>query len=380
MLYERLLSIPADSQSVFLFGARGTGKTSWLKKQYPDALYLDLLDAETYRELQANPKRLANYIPPDYDGWIILDEVQKIPELLDEVHRLIESSHYRFILTGSSARRLKRKGINLLAGRALTYKMYPLTAVEQGGDFDLIKAVQFGELPATKQVHDPAHFLKSYAATFLREEVQQEGLTRNLGNFSRFLEVASFSQGAILNMSEIAREAAIKLNTVKNYFEILDDLLLSYRLPVFTKRAKRRLVSHPKFYYFDVGVFLSLRPRSIIDVTSEINGIALESLFYQELQAINEYLKLDYEIYYWRTQQGIEIDFIACGKKKLLAFEVKSKRTISKKDLKGLKAFKADYPEANCYVIYMGSRQEYHGDIIAIPMQEALQALPELLK
>lgn len=380
MIYDRLIKFNDHNTSIFLFGARGTGKTTWLKSLYPENIYFDLLDPEIYTELQANPKRLSNYIPDDYDQWIIIDEVQKIPELLDEIHRLIEHKKYRFILTGSSARKLKRKGSNLLAGRALTYAMYPLTAGEIGDDFDLMQAIEFGQLPATKSAADPARFLKTYTATFLKEEVQQEGLTRNIGAFSRFLETASFSQGALLNMTEIARESAIKLNTVKNYFDILDDLLLAYKLPVFTKRAKRRMVAHPKFYFFDVGIFLSLRPRSIVDTTQELNGVALETLFFQELRAINDYFEFNYDLYYWRTSHGVEVDFIACNQKALLAFEVKSKKRISSKDLKGLKTFKQDYPMAKCYIIHMGERREYHGDITAIPLREALLDLPKLLE
>jgi predicted AAA+ superfamily ATPase len=379
-MYNRLLKIPTDSKkSYFLFGPRGTGKTSWVKKTFPHAIYFDCLDAEVYLELKSNPKRINNYIPKEFTDWIIIDEVQKVPEILNEAHRLIENHHYRFILTGSSARKLRDKGTNLLAGRALTRSMYPLTAIELGKDFDLRRALQFGQLPAISSEPDAKDFLKTYTAIYLKEEVLQEGLTRDLGSFIRFLEIASFSQGSQLNMSEIARETAIKKNIVVDYFAILKDLLLAHQLPVFTKRAKRRLIAHPKFYYFDVGVYLSLRPKGILDSPDELNGIALETLFFQELKAINDYFQLDYELYYWRTAHGTEVDFVAYGEKKLLAFEIKSKKRIRNKDLTGLKAFKHDYPMAKCYVIHMGKNREYHDDIEVIPIQEALFMLPELL-
>lgn len=379
-MYKRMLKIPSDSKkSFFLFGPRGTGKTSWVKSTFPNAVYFDCLDAKVYTELLSNPKRINNYIPNKFDDWIIIDEVQKVPEILNEVHRLIENKHYRFILTGSSARKLRRKGINLLAGRALIRSMHPFTAIELGEDFDLQKALCFGQLPAIVSESDPQDFLKAYTSVYLKEEVLQEGLTRDLGAFIRFLETASFSQGSLLNMSEIAREANIKQKTVTDYFEILNDLLLAYKLPIFTKRAKRRLVSHPKFYYFDVGIYLSIRPKGILDTFSELNGIAMETLFFQELRAINDYLQLDYKLYYWRTSYGTEVDFIAYGEKNLLAFEVKSKKQISNKDLKGLNAFKKDYPIAKCYLIHLGSQREYHKDIKVIPIQEALFMLPKLL-
>jgi predicted AAA+ superfamily ATPase len=379
-MYKRMLKISSSTKkSFFLFGPRGTGKTSWVKSTFPNAVYFDCLDAKVYTELLSDPKRINNYIPKNFDNWIIIDEVQKIPEILNEVHRLIENKHYRFILTGSSARKLRRKGVNLLAGRALIRSMHPFTAIELGNDFDLQRALRFGQLPAIVSEPDPQDFLKTYTSIYLKEEILQEGLTRDLGAFVRFLEMASFSQGSLLNMSEIAREANIRQKTIVDYFEILNDLLLAYKVPIFTKRAKRRLVSHPKFYYFDVGVYLSIRPKGILDTFSELNGIAMETLFFQELMAINDYLQLDYKLYYWRTSYGTEVDFIAYGEKNLLAFEVKSKIRINSKDLKGLNAFKKDYPMAKCYMIHLGNQREYHKDIMVIPIQEALFMLPKLL-
>lgn len=381
LMFNRLLKLPLENKhSIFLFGPRGTGKTSWLKTNLPDALYFDLLNSETYQLLVANPARLEKLIPPSYDGWIIIDEVQKIPELLNEVHRLIEGKRLRFILTGSSARSLRRKGVNLLAGRAFIFHMHPLVAQEIGDSFDLSHAVRFGLLPMAVTSENPKLYLASYIQTYVNEEVLKEGLTRNIGAFSRFLEMASFSQGGLLNFSEIARETGLSRFAVANYFEILDDMLLSIRLYPFTKRAKRRMVAHEKFYFFDAGVYRSLRPRNYFDNEEEAEGAALETLFLQSVRALNDYLGYDYKIYFWRTSTNVEVDFILYGPKAVHAFEIKRSSTINNKSLRGLRSFAEDYPEAKLYVIFTGVHKEYHGNITAIPFAQALKELPEILK
>ena len=228
MIYRRLLDIPTESKhSVFLFGPRGTGKTLWLQKNFPNAVYYDLLDDNTYTRLLAWPKRIAEDLPFGFKQWIIIDEVQKAPKLLDEVHRLIEHQHLKFILTGSSARKLRKSGINLLAGRAVTYHMHPLTTIELDKDFNLSTALHYGLLPSIYSHENPAHYLSSYVATYLREEVLQEGLTRSVSLFTRFLETASFSQGEQINFTEIAREIGHNRHTVANFFDILEDLLIA---------------------------------------------------------------------------------------------------------------------------------------------------------
>ena len=214
-MYSRNLNLPLIlNKSFFLFGPRGTGKTTWIKNGVNYSVYIDLLEFEYYNLLLADPGRLENFIPPNTDKWIVLDEIQRIPELLNQVHRLIESKGYKFILTGSSARSLRKKGVNLLAGRALTFYMHPLTANELGNDFDINISLQFGHLPEIYNTPGPGEYLKSYIQTYLREEVLQEGLTRNLSVFTRFLEFASFSQGAALNISEMARTSGIGRKTV----------------------------------------------------------------------------------------------------------------------------------------------------------------------
>lgn len=377
-MYDRLLKI-TDNSSCFLFGPRGTGKTTWLRSNFSDALYFDLLNDELYSEFLANPTRLNENIPTAYTGWVILDEIQRVPKLLNEVHRLIESRKLQFILTGSSARTLRRKGVNLLAGRALTYHMHPLTTIEQGGDFDFHHAIQYGCLPSVISHGAPKEYLASYIATYLREEVLQEGLTRDLSSFARFLETASFSQGEVLSYTNIAREAHNNRHTIKNYFDILEDLLIAHRLPCFTKKAKRALVSHPKFYYFDVGVYRTIRPRGPLDSAEDLEGPALETLFLQEARAINDYFKFGYEFYYWRTQSQAEIDFVLYGARGLSAFEIKRKARITKNDLKNLKLFKHDYPMAKTYLLYGGEKTYWDNDVQIIPYKSALTRLKDLI-
>lgn len=379
-MYSRKLQYP-QNKSFFLFGPRGTGKSSWVRSQFPNALYFDLLESDIFYSLSASPQRLDRLISKEHEkNWIILDEVQKIPEILDEVHRLIEKRKLKFILTGSSARKLKKKGVNLLAGRALSLSMFPLTALELNKDFDLKRALEFGQLPSILSEEDPKRYLQSYVATYLKEEVQQEGLTRNLGAFSRLLEAATFSQGRVLNISTVARDCFVERKVVENYFSILEDLLLATRVPVFTKKAKRRVIAHPKFYFFDAGVYRALRPVGPLDGGGEILGSALETLVFQEIRAINSYLSLDYTIYYWRTSTGDEVDFILYGEKGIKAFEVKASDRIRPGDVDSLKEFVGDYPMAKGYLLYGGSKKTSDGNIQILPIQDALMSLDEILR
>lgn len=380
-MYNRILNLPLEGKSsIFLFGPRGTGKTSWIKNHLPDALYFDLLNYGIYSTLKSQPQRLTSIIPPNYSGWVILDEVQMIPELLNEVHRLIESRKLRFLLTGSSARSLRKAGVNLLAGRALTYHMHPLVIQEIGSFFNLSHVLKFGLLPAAVNHEDPQKYLESYVQTYIREEVVQEGLTRNIGAFTRFLEAASFSQGQVLNYSEIARELSINRLLVTSYFDILDDLLLASRLEPFKVRAKRQSIAHNKFYFFDCGVYRTVRQTGFLDSTQEAEGITLETLFFQSLQAINDYYGLGYTIYFWRTLAGNEVDFVLYGPRGLHAFEIKRSSAVTTDALKGLRSFQKDYPEAKTYLINTSSLREYHGSMQVIPIEQALLDLPKILE
>lgn len=377
-MYSRLIKSPAR-KSFFLFGPRGTGKTTWVRSAFPDSIYLDLLEAELFNDLTANPQRLAGYIPRDHRGWIVIDEVQRVPELLHEVHRLIESERRHFVLTGSSARKLRGKGPNLLAGRALTFSMHPLTAAELGSDFDLGRALKYGLLPAAQREADPKKYLEAYVKTYLEEEIRQEGITRNLSAFARFLEAASFSQGSVLNVSSVARECRVERKTVESYFSVIDDLLIAYRIPVFSRRAKRRLAAHPKFYFFDAGIYRTLRPMGPLDSLEEVEGIALETLFLQELVALNDALDLGYRIHYWRTSNGREVDFVLYGPKGFHAFEIKRTSRADSAMLGGLRSFLDDYPMANAYFVNMGSRSMREGTIAIVPVRKMIDDLPRVL-
>ena len=379
-MFNRILKLSLEGKSsIFLFGPRGTGKTSWIKAHLPDAIYLDLLDYSVYSPLSADPSRLANLIPAQYAGWIVIDEVQRIPELLNEVHRLIESKKYRFLLTGSSARSLKKLGVNLLAGRALRYTMHPLVVQEIGDVFNFEHALTYGMLPAAVEHEDPKKYLETYVQTYVREEVLQEGLARSAGSFTRFLEIASFSQGNTLNVAEISRELGINRPTVSSYFDILEDLLIAIRITAFALRAKRKLVAHQKFFFFDAGVYRALRPTGPLDTPEEIDGAGLETLFLQSLRAINDYYGLGYSIHFWRTHSGNEVDFVLYGPRGLHAFEIKRAAKVQSKMLKGLTEFGKDYPEAKKHLVYLGKHKEYHGDITVIPFVDALKELPQLL-
>ena len=340
---------------------------------------IDLLDSGLYYSLLASPQRLGDLIPPDFSDWIVIDEIQRIPDLLNEVHRLIENRKCKFVLTGSSARKLRQKGVNLLAGRAVTRFMHPLTAHELGNDYSLEHSLSFGQLPSTYIESDPADYLESYIHTYLREEIQQEGLTRNLQAFARFLEAASFSQAALLNISAVARECGVNRKLAESYFHILDDLLLCRKLPVFTKRARRKMAAHLKFFFFDAGVYRTLRPKGPLDRPEEIDGSALETLICQEICAVNDNWGLGYDLYYWRTANDLEVDFILYGKKGIHAIEVKRARTIRKREMSGLKAFLKDYPMAKGYLFYGGDRRMYQDGIELVPVLDGIKGLPALL-
>ena len=257
--------------------------------------------------------------------------------------------------------------------------MQPLTAAELGNDFSLQHSLRYGQLPAAYAEGDPKRYLEAYVKTYLEEEVRQEGLTRNLSAFARFLEAASFSQGSVLNISSVARECHVERKTVESYFSVIEDLMIAYRIPVFSRRAKRRLAAHPKFYFFDAGVYRTLRPMGPLDSPEEIEGIALETLVLQEIMALNRALDLGYHVHYWRTSNGREVDFVLYGPRGLLAFEIKRTARVTPAMLGGLKSFLNDYPMARTHFVYMGSRLMHEDRIGIVPAQQVLRSLPQLL-
>ena len=379
----RFLDLPRGS--FFLLGPRGTGKTTWLASALPEALVVDLLKPEVYRRLAARPERLRELVrgvPPGHD--VVIDEIQRVPELLNVVHDLMESGGgYRFALTGSSARKLRRGGVNLLAGRAVMRSMHPFMAGEMAGDaeieagrsFDLRTCLRLGTVPAVVSSQDPESALSAYAALYVEQEVRAEGLARDVGSFSRFLEAAALSHGTSLNVSAVARECETSRTTVAGYLELLEDLLLAFRLPVFTRRAKRRLAAHPRFFYFDCGVFTSLRPAGPLDRPEEIGGPALEGLVAQHLRAWLAYSGTDGRLYYWRTRSGAEVDLVLYGKAGIWAFEVKNAERVRPEDLRGLAAFGDEYPEARRVLLYRGEDRLVVRDILCLPVGNFLARL-----
>lgn len=307
---------------------------------------------------------------------VVIDEIQKVPGLLDVVHALSESDRrLRFVLTGSSARKLRRGAANLLAGRLLEMRMHPFMAAELCEAFDLARALRIGTVPLVWNSPDPEAALRAYASLYLREEVQAEAMVRDIGSFARFLESISFSQGSPLNLSEVARDCHVGRKTVEGYLGVLEDLLLSFRLPVFSKRAKRHLIAHEKFYFFDAGVYRSLRPTGILDRPEEIGGLALESLVAQHLRAWIDYRSAGESLAYWRTKSGTEVDFVVYGPDVFWAIDVKHSGRVESKDLRGLRAFREDYPEATACLLYMGSEHLAIDGITCIPCGDFLKAL-----
>lgn len=364
-------------QSFFLFGPRGTGKSTWVSQVLPDAVHLDLLRQDVWRELDARPERLRGILEAHPDAqWVVVDEIQKIPALLDEIHRAIEADPGRmWALTGSSARKLKRGSVNLLGGRALRKEMHPYLACELGADFRLETALREGMVPLVREASEPAQTLATYAGMVLREEVQAEGLVRNLSAYSRFLETLSFSQGAVLNLSNVARECGVDRKTLDGYLSVTEDLLLAHRLPVFAKRARRELSVHAKLYLFDAGVFRSLRPRGPLDSPEEIDGQALESLVFQHLRAWVGLRGHRETLHFWRTRTGIEVDFVVYGESTFLALEVKNSGRIQTSDLRGLSAFRSDYPEATCILLHRGDERRVEKGILCLPVEEFLRGV-----
>jgi predicted AAA+ superfamily ATPase len=363
--------------SYFLFGPRGTGKSTWLREAYADALWIDLLAPEVHRQYAARPERLREVVAGNPDkSVVVIDEVQKAPALLDVVHDLIERrAGPRFVLTGSSARKLKSAGVDLLAGRALLRSLHPFMAAELGDRFDLGTALTQGLVPLIWDADQPAEALKAYTGLYLKEEVQQEGLVRQVGQFARFLEAVSFSQATALNLSEVARECQVSRKTVEGYLGILEDLLLSFQVPVFTKRAQRHLSAHPKFFWFDAGVFVATRPAGPLDRPEEIAGAALEGLVAQHLRAWIDYTGSDFTLSFWRTKAGNEVDFVVYGRDGFWAVEVKHTAVIRPADLRGLRAFREDYPEATLRLLYRGREALELDGILCLPCEDFLLRL-----
>lgn len=375
MYYKRIFK-PPTKQSYFLFGPRGVGKTTWLKETYPNALWINLLDHKEERLFAMRPELLQERIDPT-KKVIIIDEIQKVPALLDTVHLIIEEKkELQFILTGSSSRKLKRSGVNLLAGRALLKHLHPFIASELKEDFKLSKVLKVGSIPLIWDSELPEEQLQAYVDLYLQEEVKAEALVRNIGDFSRFLEAIAYSHGSSLNLSNIARECAVSQKTVSLHLQVLQDLLLGYTLPVFTHRAQRAVTQHPKFYFFDPGVFRALRKQGFLDSSPEAEGAALEGLVAEHLRAWIDFQEERHTLYFWRTRAGVEVDFILYGPRAFYAIEVKNNTSLSTRDLRGLKAFCSDYPEATPLLLYRGEHLLKKEGIHCLPVETFLMDIP----
>ena len=335
--------------SVFLFGARQTGKSTFLETQFPDAVYIDLLDAKLRRRFSTKPELLFEMLQDKPEGSIVvIDEIPLVPELLNEVHRLIQKKGLRFVLCGSSARKLKRKGHNTLGGRALPCFFYPFVSAEIA-DLDLDKALLYGMLPPHYLAKKPERLLDGYIDVYLREEIKEESLVRNLDAFERFMEVAATCDGDIVNYEKIANDCQVSAKTVKEYFAILSDTLIGYTIPAYTKVIKRKVVQAPKFYYFDVGVYNHLLNRTSLSPGTSEYGHCFEHFVIQELVAYIGYTHNRKKLSYWHTYNGKEVDAVIGDAE--IGIEIKSAEEVQSKHLANFKEYSEEFPDSRCIVV-----------------------------
>jgi len=373
MFVRKQLFNGLGKESAFLWGVRQAGKSTLLKKLYPDSLYFDLLKADEFNRFVTNPSLLREIVSAsEIRKPVIVDEIQLIPALLNEIQWLITNMNTRFILCGSSPRKILRSGANLLGGRALRYELYPLVSDEVPG-FDLIKALNNGLIPRHYLSQDPKKLLSAYTGNYLRDEIQAEARIRNIHSFSHFLEVAAFSNGEMVNFSNIAGECGISPPTVREYFQILEDTMTGRFLPSFQKRPKRRVILAPKFYYFDPGIAGFLLKRGKILPGSESFGKAFEHFIYHEIYSYSHYSGLNYPISYWRTASKIEVDFILGDNE--VALEVKGTSMVIPRNLKGLKCFSEEYKTKKSIIISTDPYPRLIDNILVLPWKDFLMRL-----
>lgn len=375
-MFKRILTLKnLGRESCFLWGPRQTGKSTLIKGLFPKNPYYDLLLADQFERLNRNPSLLRQELladPVKKKYPVIVDEIQKVPLLLDEVQWLMVNKNIPFVLCGSSARKLKRSGANLLGGRAIRFELYPLVYPEIPG-FDLLRALNHGLLPRHYLSENPRLLIQAYVGDYLREEIAQEGLVRNLPLFGRFLEAAAFSNGEIPIFKNIAQDCGVSSPTVKEYFQILVDTLIGRFLPAFQKRPKRRVVQSPKFYFFDVGLSNYLLKREGIPYGGELFGKAFEHFLFQEILAHRHYSQKNYDVSYWRTTSQLEIDFVLGDHE--VAIEAKGVKEVSERHLKGLKAFQEEYRVRKALVVSLDPHPRKTGNILIMPWKEFLKNL-----
>jgi predicted AAA+ superfamily ATPase len=368
---ERILDLPAlmEKKSHFLFGPRQTGKTSLIHHALKGVKVYDLLDTSIYLALSQSPGRIGQELTAK-DRAVVIDEIQRLPELLNEVHRLIETRGIRFLLTGSSARKLRRRGVNLLGGRARTKYLHPFTYKELGDKFDLARAMERGLLPSIYFSDDPRADLQAYAGSYLQEEIIAEGATRNLLAFSRFLKVAALCNSQIVNFTNVSNDAQVARTTVYEYFEILKDTLILYELPAWRKSKKRKPLASSKYYFFDVGVVSVLQGRKFRPGTPEF-GEAFETYLMHELISYSDYVSGE-NLSYWRSTSGFEVDFIIGDH---TAVEVKAKENLSVSDLKPLRALSEEKKLKRYLCVSLEPRKRRFEDMTVLPYKDFLEAL-----
>ena len=352
-MFRRSLQLPpSGTDTFFLWGPRQSGKSTLLKSLYPDGRWVDLLKNDEFRRYSGRPELLRQEL--DADDWdpsrqIVIDEVQKVPALLDEVHWLLENSGFSFALCGSSARKVRRGNVNLLGGRAARYELRGLTGIELGDSFDITRLLNHGYMPSMYEAQRPSRMLDAYIDDYLRHEIATEGVVRNLPAFADFLHTAAMSDGEIVNFTNIASECGVSSPTVKNHFEILDDTLLGRWLPAYRRRQKRRVIRAPKFYFYDVGIVNRLARRGVLAPGTDTYGKAFENWVFHELSAYISYNEIDLSLSFWRLPSGIEVDFLLGDV--TFAVESKSSRRITDGDLKGLRTLIEEHPQVRQRVL-----------------------------
>ena len=377
-LIKRVLNIELPlGQSAFLWGARKTGKTTFLKQNFADSIRYDFLKTDLFIDISKKPALLREELlaqPTEKTSKpIILDEVQKVPMLLDEIHWLIENKGFNFILCGSSARKLKRGHGNLLGGRAWRYQMLPLTTFEIQ-DFNLLKALNNGLIPSHYLLENSRKSLKAYVVDYLKEEIFDEGLTRNIAAFSNFLDAVGYSHGELINYTNISRDCGVDAKSVKEYFQILQDTMLGTLVFPFKKRQGRQVITKaPKFYLFDVGVAGYLSKRVIMEEKGAEFGKAFEHFIFMEILAYKTYLDMDFNINFWRTKAGQEVDFVLGDG--AVAIEIKGNKKIDKTDLKHLISFSQNYSPKKCFLVCNEKRKRLMGNILILPYKTFLKKL-----
>lgn len=373
-MVERICQLKNELDgSIFLFGARQTGKSTILRQQFPKETYIDLLDTRLRQRFQRNPALLYDMLKDKPAGTlIIIDEIPEVPELLNEVHRLISEKSHTFILCGSSARKLKRKGHNTLGGRALPVYFFPLVSAEIP-EFDIDRAVTFGMVPSHYFAKNPKRRLEAYINVYLKEEIKEEALVRNLGAFQRFLEVAAISDSEIVNNKNIAQKCGVSTTTVANYFDILEDTLIGYKLPAYTKTVQRRLIQAPKFYFFDVGIANHLLHRNELTRGTMEYGHAFEHLVVQELMAYMHYTHQEERLTYWRTYAGAEVDIVIGDAR--VAIEIKATEDVQPRHLKGLRSFGEEHPECRRIVVSLDIINRKIGEVENLYVEDFFKLL-----